>query len=195
VTISAHEWLNGSFPFCGEATRSARERADLHDPGSVIHDQRRSAVKNGLRSERVALRSATGTCHPAVVPSNISFMGQRRSQKIDLRDILPPLVGLSLIGVLFIPGIKQWLDALFVWALGLLSLAVIALFIRTMWRRPPAKEQEEAPTLLPIYIHSAEERARFRAMCGVTERPRTPMKVVTPQVDDHAPASDSTGQP
>ena len=93
-------------------------------------------------------------------------------------------------GVLFIPGIKESLDSWFVWAVGLLSFAVIALIIRALWRRRTVEEQEEARTLSPIYIHSEEERAQFRAMCGVTERPSRPMKVVTPQDDDRKQASD-----
>lgn len=118
-------------------------------------------------------------------------MGERRSQKLDLGDILPPLVGLILIGVLFVPGVKQSLDSLFIWAVGLLSCAVIALIVRAMWRRRSAKEPEEAPTLMPIFIHNDEERAQFRALCGVTERPPKPMIVVTPEIDDSKPASGS----
>jgi hypothetical protein len=119
-------------------------------------------------------------------------MGQRAPQKLDLQDILPPLVGLILIGVLFMPGVEQSLDSLFVWAVGLLSFAVIALLIRAMWRRRSAKVREEAPRLMPIFIHSDEERAKFRAMCGVTEPPQKPMKVVTPEVGDRKSASEST---
>lgn len=124
----------------------------------------------------------------------MAFMGEPRPQKLDLRDLLPPLVGVFLIGVLFIPTIKQLLDDLFVWAVGLLSLAVIGLVARVWWRRL-AHEQVEAPTLMPIFIHNAEERAQFRALCGVTERPPKPMIVVTEQVDDIKPASDSADRP
>src|SRR5688572_12647792 len=121
-------------------------------------------------------------------------MGQRPSQKLNLRDILPPLAGLLLMGVLFIPAVRHWLDSLFVLAIGLLSFAVIVLIVRVLWRTRTAKEQEEeeeVPILPPIYIHSEEERAQFRAMCGVTERPAKPMKVVTPEVGDREPAGDS----
>ena len=121
-------------------------------------------------------------------------MGEPRPQKIDRRDILPPLVGVLLIGVLFIPAIKQLLDDLLVWAVGLLSLAVIALVVRVWWRRS-AHEQVEAPTLMPIFIHNAEERAQFRALCGVTERPPKPMIVVTPQAEDSKPAGDPGDKP
>ena len=127
-------------------------------------------------------------------------MGQRRPQKLDLRDILPPLVGVILMGVILIPAVKQWLDSWFVWAAGLLSFAVVALILRALWRRPPAKEheqeREQAPVLSRMYIHSDQERAQFRAMCGVTERPEKPMKVVTPETDDDAKQStDSADKP
>ena len=121
-------------------------------------------------------------------------MGQRRPQKLDVRAILPPLVGVILIGVILIPGVKQWLDSLFIWALGLLSFVAVALIVRAL-RRRPAEEQEQAPVLSRIYIHSGEERAQFRAMCGVTERPPRPMKVVSPQDDDANHASDSANCP
>ena len=125
-------------------------------------------------------------------------MGQRRPQKLDLGEILPPLVGLMLMGVILIPGVKQWLDSWFVWAACLLSFAVVALILRALWRRPPAKEREpeQAPVLSRMYIHSDAERAQFRAMCGVTERPEKPMKVVTPETDDDAKQStDSADKP
>ena len=121
-------------------------------------------------------------------------MGERRPHKLDVQEVLPPLVGLVLVGVILIPGVKQWLDSLFFWALGLLSFAVVALIVRAL-RRRAAKEQEEAPLLSPIYIHSDEERAQFRAMCGVTERPPKPIKVVTPETDDAKQASDPSDKP
>src|ERR1043165_6774723 len=106
------------------------------------------------------LRSPTRACHWPLIPSRLVFMGEPRPQKLDLRDILPPLVGVFLIGALFIPAIKQLLADLFVWAVGLLSLAVIGLVAR-VWLRRLAHERVEAPTLMPIFIHNAEERAQF----------------------------------
>jgi hypothetical protein len=119
-------------------------------------------------------------------------MDQIPSKKIDPREILPPVIGLMLMGVLLIPGIKQSLGPWFVWAIGLLGLAVVTLIIRAIWRRRSIKEEQAEPTLLPIFIHSDEERAQFRAMMGVKERPPAPIKVVTPQTDDTSSASDSS---
>lgn len=142
----------------------------------------------GLQTPPLALASS---CHLPLVSSIVVFMGEPRPQKFDLRDFLPPMVVLILIGLLFIPAVKKSLDELFVWSVALLSSAVIALVIRAAWRGIPARQPEEAPTLMPIFIHSEEERAKFRAMCGVTERSPKPMKVVTPEVDDGRTASDS----
>ena len=118
-------------------------------------------------------------------------MDQFRSKKIDPRDILPPLVGLIGMGVLLIPEIRELLDSWFVWVIGSLGLAVVGLIIRAIWRRRSIKEEQAEPTLLPIFIHSDEERAQFRAMMGVKERPPTSIKVVTPQDDDIPPTGDS----
>ena len=117
-------------------------------------------------------------------------MDQIPTKKIDPRNILPPLVGLIGMGVLFIPDIKQLLGSSFAWALGLLGVVVVALIIRTIWRRRSIPEEQAEPTLLPIFIHSDEERAQFRAMMGVKERSPAPIKVVTPAADDTPPASD-----
>ena len=118
-------------------------------------------------------------------------MDQFRSDKIALRDILPPLVGLILMNGLFIPDIKQRLGSGFFWVLGLLGVLVVGLIVRIIWRRRPVKEEQPEPTLLPIFIHSDEERTQFRAMMGVKERPPTSIKVVTPHADDPTPTSDS----
>ncbi len=42
-------------------------------------------------------------------------MGKRRSRKVDPIDILPQIVGLALLGVLFVPGFKQAIGPLFLW--------------------------------------------------------------------------------
>lgn len=110
-------------------------------------------------------------------------------KKFDLRNFLLPIAGLILIGVLFIPQIEELLGEGFDWTVGALGLAVSVLIVRAVLRKYPVEKEPEM--LLPIYIHDDEERERFRAMCGVKERPPMPLKVVTPPSGDATPPGDS----
>jgi len=89
-------------------------------------------------------------------------MPRYRRKKADLFDILPPLFGLVLLGVFFVPGFRPFLGALLVLALCLAVAAVIGLIGWAIWkmtRGTPETEQYMPPVLgtpaqpLPFAAH------------------------------------------
>lgn len=107
-------------------------------------------------------------------------MGRRRRRKeADLLDLIPPLGGLLVALVIFVPGFRQILGGLFFLLLCFLGLVVVGLVIRAIWRHWFKKEPEPA---IPTFIHSDEERAQFRNMLGVSQPPSS-LKAVTPYIE------------
>lgn len=96
-------------------------------------------------------------------------MGRRRRRKeADFLDIIPPLAGLFMLCVFFVPGFKQLLGSLFFLAFVLLGLVVVALIVRAIWRwrhrtegvdfPPPPRKQ--AGGLAPLVIPSRQPSAK-----------------------------------
>lgn len=68
---------------------------------------------------------------------------RRKKSGLDaLLDVLPQLVGLVLLGVLFVPGFKRMLGALFVVAVCLIVVGAVGLIGWAIWRRRKSDSTE-----------------------------------------------------
>jgi restriction system protein len=85
-------------------------------------------------------------------------MGRRRRREASLLDLLPPIGGLIVLCVFFVPGFREFLGALVYVAVGLAVLVVVGLVVRAFARHTRKEEKQFSPTTdnsPPIYLTAA----------------------------------------
>lgn len=80
-------------------------------------------------------------------------MARRRSP--DLFDLVPPIAGLALLGVFFVPGFSQLLGSLFLVAVIVLVLTIVGLIGWKLLRKSQAKDTKQNQPLTPSAVTQA----------------------------------------